>query len=68
MFLILCHFSHIRRVSFSSERKFIRRVLIVKVASAGRMVSPERIFIFIVTDLSQCICTVSFTIVIKFFW
>ena len=55
-------------MSFSSEGKSIKRVLIVKVASAGKMVFPRRIFIFIVIDLSQFICKVSFTIVVKLFW
>ena len=61
-------FSYQKGMPFSIERKSIRRVLIVKAASTGRMVSLRRIFIFNVTDLSQCVCKVSFTIVFKLFW
>ena len=46
-------FSYQKGMPFSIERKSIRRVLIVKAASTGRMVSLRRIFIFNVTDLSQ---------------
>ena len=60
-------FSYQKGMSSSSERKSLRKVLIVKAASAGRMVSP-RIFIFIVTDVSQCIGKVSFTIVFRLSW